>query len=103
VREFLADDVLPGTSGRLSFHARVAANVVGIVERELARGAEQAERRRRALAPLGVASEAELASAIRAGELDDRSDEVVRVVVDGVADKLAVANPRYLAAVRDRA
>jgi hypothetical protein len=36
VRGFLTDDVLPSTSGRLSFHARVAANMVAIVERELA-------------------------------------------------------------------
>ena len=27
---------MPGTTGRLSFHARVAANMLGIVERELA-------------------------------------------------------------------
>ena len=27
---------MPGTTGRLSFHARVAANMLAIVERELA-------------------------------------------------------------------
>jgi aminoglycoside phosphotransferase (APT) family kinase protein len=36
VRAFLTEDVMLATSGRLSFHARVAANVLGIVERELA-------------------------------------------------------------------
>ena len=36
VRQYLTEDVMPGTSGRLSFHARVAANMLGIVERELA-------------------------------------------------------------------
>jgi hypothetical protein len=36
VRDFLTDDVMPATSGHLSFQARVAANIVGIVERELA-------------------------------------------------------------------
>ena len=36
VRGFLTDDVIPNTTGRVSFHARVAANVVAIVERELA-------------------------------------------------------------------
>ena len=35
VREFLQVTVLPQTSGQLSFHARVAANAVGIVLREL--------------------------------------------------------------------
>ncbi|HVM53352.1 MAG TPA: phosphotransferase [Acidimicrobiales bacterium] len=36
LREFLTDDVMVHTEGRLQFHARVAANVVAIVERELA-------------------------------------------------------------------
>jgi aminoglycoside phosphotransferase (APT) family kinase protein len=38
VREFLADEVMPATPGTLAFHARVAANVLGIVARELATG-----------------------------------------------------------------
>src|SRR5262245_29427621 len=33
---YLTEDVMPATSGRLSFHARVAANMLAIVERELA-------------------------------------------------------------------
>ena len=36
VRQFLTDDVVPGTTGHLSYQARVAANMVAIVERELA-------------------------------------------------------------------
>jgi aminoglycoside phosphotransferase (APT) family kinase protein len=39
VREFLQGKVLPQTSGQLSFHARVAANAVAIVLRELEVGA----------------------------------------------------------------
>lgn len=38
VREFLTSQVMPGTSGQLAFHARVAANVLGIVARELELG-----------------------------------------------------------------
>ncbi len=38
VREFLLGTVLPQTSGQLSFHARVAANAVAIVMRELELG-----------------------------------------------------------------
>jgi aminoglycoside phosphotransferase (APT) family kinase protein len=38
VREFLHGTVLPQTSGQLSFHARVAANAVAIVLRELEAG-----------------------------------------------------------------
>jgi aminoglycoside phosphotransferase (APT) family kinase protein len=38
VREFLTGQVMPATSGQLAFHARVAANVLAIVGRELELG-----------------------------------------------------------------
>ena len=95
VREFLEDDVIPGTEGRLRFHARVAANVVRMVERELALGEAQAAAHSADLARLGVGSEEELASAIRAGALDGRIAEVAAVVRRTVAAKLAVAHPGY--------
>ena len=43
VREWLEREVIPATDGRLRFHARVAANVLGIVERELELGPAQAD------------------------------------------------------------
>ena len=46
-------------------------------------------------AGLGVGSEAEVAAAVRRGDLDDRYDELVAVPASGVAAKLAVADPRY--------
>ncbi len=98
VREFLERDVLTSTSGRVRFHARVAVNVLGIVERELAVGREQAERHAAGLAGLGFASDAELAAAIRAGRVDDRLGEVTDLVRATVRDKLDVANPRYAGA-----
>jgi aminoglycoside phosphotransferase (APT) family kinase protein len=39
VREFLTAQVMPASTGQLAFHARVAANVLGIVARELELGA----------------------------------------------------------------
>ncbi len=96
VREWLERDVLPATEGRLQFHARVAVNVLAMVERELALGGAQAEVHASRLASLGVSDEAELATAIRNGALDDRLDEVRDVVRATVEDKLRVANPRYL-------
>ncbi|GAA4319068.1 DUF6285 domain-containing protein [Actinomadura luteofluorescens] len=48
------------------------------------------------LKPLGCATDADLAAAIRAGDLDDRMDEVVAAVRASVIDKLTVANPRHL-------
>jgi aminoglycoside phosphotransferase (APT) family kinase protein len=38
VRQFLTQQVMPATGGQLAFHARVAANVLGIVAREVELG-----------------------------------------------------------------
>ena len=35
VREYLVGSVMPATTGQLAFHARVAANALAIVAREL--------------------------------------------------------------------
>jgi aminoglycoside phosphotransferase (APT) family kinase protein len=95
VRDFLVSDVMAGTAGRLRFHARVAANVVAMVGREIALGPGPEADHRALLRGLGVTTDAELAKAIRSGDLDDRSDEVGRVVRASVAAKLAVAHPDY--------
>jgi hypothetical protein len=95
VREFLVADVMAATDGRTRFHARVAANVVAMVGREIALGPRQQSEYTARLAALGVGSDAELADAIRAGELDGRADEVRTVVRTAVAAKLAVAHPGY--------
>lgn len=97
VREWLERDVLAGTSGRLQFHARVAINVLSMVEREMSLGAKQSSDHASRLASLGVANDAELAAAIRNGDLDGRLDEVIDVVRATVTDKLRVANPGYFA------
>ena len=70
VAEFLEGDVRQATSGQVNFHARVAANALRIVERELLDAGDSDVRA--ALAGLGFADEAGLAAAIRAGELDAR-------------------------------
>lgn len=96
VREWLERDVVPATQGRLQFHARVAVNVLAMVERELQLGEEQARAHAARLALLGVADDAELAAGIRSGRFDDRLDEVRALVRDSVVDKLRVANPSYV-------
>ncbi|HEY7946466.1 MAG TPA: phosphotransferase family protein [Acidimicrobiales bacterium] len=95
VGEFLTGDVMAGTDGRLRFHARVAANVVAMVGRELTLGPRQASAHAARLTGLGVADEAELATAIRTGRLAARVEEVYAVVRATVAEKLAVAHPGY--------
>ena len=96
VREFLERDVLPEAEGRVRFHGQVAVRVLAMVERELVLGPSQTEAHVSRLASLGVTSDAELAAAIRSGELDDRYDEVKAVVLATVEDKLRVANPGHL-------
>jgi len=95
VREWLERDVLGETSGRLNFHARVAINVLAMVERELELGPQQAAAHAARLAALGFADDAELAAAIRAGDVDD-SEELREAIHASVLDKLRVANPKYL-------
>ncbi|MBS1836732.1 MAG: phosphotransferase family protein [Actinobacteria bacterium] len=94
VGEYLVE-VRDGVDGRVGFHARVAANVVAIVRREIELGPAQDVAHRSRLASLGVADDAELAASIRSGAVDDRMDEVVAAVRASVRDKLAVSNPGY--------
>ncbi|OXM72826.1 phosphotransferase family protein [Amycolatopsis sp. KNN50.9b] len=94
VGEFLRAEVMPGTEGRLSFQARVAANVLGIVSRELRCGAGQERRHGERLAALGFSSRAELARALRSGAV--AVAEVVAAVRTDVTDRVLVANPKYL-------
>ncbi len=106
VRDYLLEDALPALDGRAAFHARVAANVVGIVAREITLGpaADRAERARllrllslpesdaRSLTELNAL----VAQQIRAGLLDDRRDELVAHLRATVGDKLRIANPSHL-------
>lgn len=96
VREWLQNDVLTNTAGRLQYDARVAINALSIVERELTLGAAHAAAHVERLRTLGVADDNALAAAIRSGDLDDRMPEVRALVWQSVRDKLAVANPKYL-------
>ena len=104
VREFLERDVVgrEEPSARVGFHARVAANVLAIVERELTLGPElvaaDGERLRDLLGRDGSLAElhTDLAEAIRSGSLEVGRAEVVDVVRESVRAKLLVTNPRYL-------
>jgi hypothetical protein len=98
VREWLEGDVAAGTEGRLRFHARVAANVMGILERELRLGPAHAAAHAARLGRLGVPDDAALAAAIRAGDLDvDDDRRILTEVWSAAIDKLEVAHPGYAA------
>jgi hypothetical protein len=115
-REFLETEVMPALDPRRSFHARVAANVLAIVGRELAGEEDALGAEWRGLAALlGTAGEAppgtaalreavraltvDLAERIRRGDADSGAfAAAVRAHVRAVVtEKLRVANPRYVA------
>lgn len=93
VAEFLETDVRGATEGQVNFHARVAANALRIVERELLDDSEAESRA--ALAGLGFADEEELAAAIRAGDMDGQAEQVTACLRILVRRRLAVAHPGY--------
>ena len=93
VAEFLEADVREATAGPVNFHARVAANALRIVERELK--VDSADDVSRALAGVGYDDEAQLAAAIRAGELDARGDALQAALRALVNHRLSVAHPGY--------
>jgi hypothetical protein len=93
VAGFLETDVRESTSGQVNFHARVAANALRMVERELLVDSLAAVTE--ALARLGVDDEAQLAAAIRAGDLDADAHDVMSCLKTLVRHRLAVAHPGY--------
>jgi hypothetical protein len=88
VADFLDADVRAATDGQVAFHARVAANVLRTVERELLDD-------RAAPDFLGYPDEAALAAAIRAGDLDGRAGDVLPCLRTLVRHRLTIAHPGY--------
>lgn len=117
VRAFLEEQVVPALEGTRQFHARVAANVLAIVGRELEGGESQLREEWRRLVALldrpaadppadGAvlfeavrALNAELASRIRAGDAESEPwrARVLAHLRTTADDRLAIANPRYRA------
>jgi hypothetical protein len=101
VREYLERDVM-AVEGRVGFHARVAARVLAMVERELALGPEQARAdAARLTALLGTDGSlrdltVELARRIRSGEIATTDRATLDAVRATVRAKLAVAAPDYV-------
>jgi hypothetical protein len=96
VDELLREEVMAETSGKLHFDALVAANVLGMVARELEMGAGAARAHEERLRALGVADDGELVAAIRQGAFDERAEELVQALRASTRERLAMANPRYL-------
>ncbi len=96
VRGYLERDVMAATDGRIAFHARVAQNVLAIVEREIALRPQLEEAQRNASKLLGYEGEAALATAIRHGHLDARQQDVLTALRSVVDVRVAIANPKHV-------
>lgn len=101
VAEFIAREVAPALSGRLAFHARVAANALAIVRRELALGpaADRADAARLA-ALLGMEGDpadlnAELCRRIETGEIAADDPALIDHLWATTLATLAVDQPNY--------
>ena len=113
--DFVDRELVPAIEGARQFQARVVANVMRIVAREIKMEDPLVRSEVKALARLlghdaphlhslddlrtaAVGMGEELTAKIRAGEADDGSwrREVLAVVRQSVEDKLRIANPRYL-------
>ena len=96
VREWLRDDVVAATEGAVQYQARVAANVLGIVQRELDGAPARVDAEAERLATAGLTDQDALATAIRSGDRSFAEPAIRAAVWGSVVDKLAVANPPLL-------
>jgi hypothetical protein len=92
---YLRDDLAPGLDPGSRHQVRIAVHALEIVAREMALGPAQAEDHAARLAELGVASDAELAEAIRVGARPD-GPRLREILAADTADRLRVANPGWL-------
>jgi hypothetical protein len=67
-----------------------------MLEREVALEPALSDAHAERLQALGATSDADLATKIRVGALDEREEEVRALVAASVHDKLLVANPGWL-------
>jgi len=101
VRDLLRDDVVAQSEGRLAFLARVAANALDIVLRELATGEEHRRRERERLARLlGRDGELEalrweLVLALREGRMPLDREGLAEHLRASVVDQVAIDQPGY--------
>ena len=98
VREYLEAGVMERSEGGARFEARVARNALAVVERELLLGREISAAHAYRLRDLGIADDAALAAAIRAGDFDVGWEPVASALAASARDQLLVANPSYLPA-----
>jgi len=101
VRDFLEQRAMPELKGHTAFHARVAANALGIVARELEQGeAAGTEERQRLVGLLGrdgtlAELNRELCARIRDGRVGLETPGLAEHLASTTRDKVAIDQPGY--------
>lgn len=101
VRAFIEDRAMPELKGHTAFHARVAANALGIVSRQLEFGetaaSEEMTRLKALLGRDGTLEELNraLCSAIRGGQIDLGMPTLKEHLEKSMRDKVAIDQPGY--------
>jgi len=104
IADFLREEVTPAldkAEPRLGFQMRVAVNSLAILEREARLGPAADARERVRLAKLlghdGTLADLnrELARQLREGKRDERDTELMAHLEATIADKIAIANPKW--------
>ncbi len=102
VREFLSEVAVPNLPGQGGFHARVAANALAIVLREMAEGAELTGQEKARLKDILDRDEEteelnwRLVERIRNGDIPSPRADLLAHMRRTVRDKLLISNPKYL-------
>lgn len=95
-REFLDEEVMAATEGRIQFHTRVTVRVLDTVIRQIRLAPAHLDAHAERLRALGYDSSWQLVDGIRAGRYDERIAELARQLEPDVRAKLEVADPRYV-------
>ncbi len=97
VRE-LTVELAPQVDAKGKYDLRVAAYLLVMAEREVALAPALDRKHHAQLEKLlgHPATDGELSARLRAGELDDRFDDVLAVLLDQVADSVRVVKPSQL-------
>ena len=101
VRDFLEQRAMPELKGHTAFHARVAANALSIVARELELGGASGDAERARLAKLlghyGALMDLnrELCTAIREGRIGLETEGLAEHLTLTTRDKVGIDQPNY--------
>jgi len=94
ISEWLTQDIIPTTSGRKGFKARVARNAIGMLQRQSQSGSLFSEAQEQRLSKLSVKA-ADLCSQLLNGTLNIQSNELRHHLKLSTMEQLFIDQPKY--------